>query len=193
LRGRNKATATAVTKTGMISSLYEHTSKRDAEYVDRNNTILCDAKEGCCGWYHFVCEGLTLYAIGDIDLYACTGCLKMGLGETTYKGYNHGSEIPDDNVEDEEEVEEEEEDEDERYSEYDDENASACDSGDSVDSDDPDDSDDSSDHQEPVSGYIRKRKADAQPVLALKVQKKVKLTASVEKKHHCSTRGGSCR
>jgi hypothetical protein len=61
--------------------------------------IQCDADEGCYGWYHFICEGLTVDKVDRIDQYACKGCTKAGLGETTYERHNVGAETHVDDVE----------------------------------------------------------------------------------------------
>lgn len=160
--------------------------------VDRNNTILCDAEEGCLNWYHFHCEKLTVYLIGDIDKYAYIGCLKEGLGQTTYKGYNPEAEIPDDAVTNEDESDDEDDDEDvDLYiTESDSANDSDGSEGNSNDtessSDDSEpysdstesesDESDESDYQEPVTA-CGKRKAAAQPGQKRKAQKTSKQAA----------------
>jgi hypothetical protein len=177
-----------------------------AEFADRENVILCDAVEGCGKWYHFdaECEDLAQEEIDAIKLYACTGCLKMGLGETTYKVFDDdGNEVTGDDVktdgcaEDDAEDVVEDDDEDEQCSEYNDEIDEASDSGDSAASDD---------YQAPITVETRKRKAASQPAPALPVQKKkkakvsgcgakkkAKVPASGAKKDPRSARGGkSC-
>ena len=58
-----------------VRTLPGTTPQDHANHVDRNNTILCDAPEGCLGWFHFAteCENLSqadngfLALIADLD------------------------------------------------------------------------------------------------------------------------------
>ena len=113
--------------------------RHDANYVNRNETILCDADEGCFNWYHWECEGLTEAEIEDIDQYACKGCLEHGHGKTTYKS---GVEIPED---DDENDDGDEDDIDEYVYESEDENED----DDSGSESDNDSEDDESEHDGP--------------------------------------------
>ncbi|KAM0701737.1 hypothetical protein Q7P35_010646 [Cladosporium inversicolor] len=150
---------------------------------DPNNTILCDSEEGCLNWYHFHCEKLNVYLIGDIDRYACIGCLKEGLGQTTYKGCNPEAEIPDGAITNEDEGDDEDDDDDvDVYiTESDGTNDSDGSEGDSNGtesssensepySNNTESESDDSDHQKPVTAGGR-RMAAAQPGPKLKAEK----------------------
>jgi hypothetical protein len=86
-----------------------------ANYSDRNNCVQCDADEGCFKWYHWECEGITLFDLGDIKEYICKGCRGKNLGKMTYKGYNPAAELPDDAVQNEDETEEEDDEDVDEY------------------------------------------------------------------------------
>ena len=172
-----------------------------ANYSDRNNCVQCDADEGCFKWYHWECEGITLFDLGDIKEYICKGCRGKNLGKMTYKGYNPAAELPDDAVQNEDETEEgDDEDVDEYLPESDDQDDSDGSDSDSESrnakhgsKDSESDSDDSSvGYQEPITAG-RKRKAASQAALKLKVQKTSEQSVSGSHKRLASGRVASSR